>query len=63
MGTLRVPIRYQAVRLQPVTDTNQTYALWTSEFDCALDVEEELTKIVLGVYQGGFESLKGKFGR
>jgi Polyketide cyclase / dehydrase and lipid transport len=51
------------VPLRPVTDTDQTYAQWTSEFNCAPDVERELTKIVLGVYQGGFDSLRGKFSR
>ncbi len=51
------------VRLRPVTDTDQTYAQWTSEFNCAPDVERELTKIVLGVYQGGSDSLRGKLSR
>ncbi len=50
------------VRLRPVTDT-ETYAHWTSGFNCAPDVERELTKIVLGVYQGGFDSLRGKLSR
>jgi hypothetical protein len=49
------------VRLQPVTDTNQTCALWTSESNCVPDVDGELRKIVLGVYQDGFDSLRSKF--
>jgi NADPH2:quinone reductase len=48
------------VQLRPVTDTDRIYAKWTCEFNCAADVERELTKIVLGVYQGGFDSLRGK---
>jgi Polyketide cyclase / dehydrase and lipid transport len=51
------------VQLRPVTDTDQTYAQWTSEFNCAPDVEPELMKTVLSVYQGGFDSLRGKFNR
>jgi hypothetical protein len=51
------------VQLRPVTGADQTYAQWTSEFNCASDVERELTKIVLGVYQRGFDSLSGKFSR
>jgi hypothetical protein len=50
------------VRLRPVVDTDQTYAQWSSEFNCASDVEAELTKIVLDVYRGGFDSLKSNFG-
>ena len=29
------------------------YGQWSAEFNCALDVERERTKIVLGVYQDG----------
>ena len=50
-------------RLRPVTDTDQTYAQWTSEFNCAPDIERELTNIVPGVYQDGFDSLRGKLSR
>ena len=32
-------------------------------FNCAPDVERALTKIVLEVNQGGFDSLRGKFSR
>jgi hypothetical protein len=45
------------VRLRPVTDIDQTYAQWTCEFNCAPDVESELIKTVLSVYQSGFDSL------
>jgi Polyketide cyclase / dehydrase and lipid transport len=49
------------VQLRPVTDTDQTYAQWTSEFNCAPAVQRELTKIVLGVYRVGFDALRGRF--
>ena len=49
------------VQLRPVTNTDQTYAQWISEFTCAPHVERELTKIVLGVYRSGFDSLRSKF--
>jgi hypothetical protein len=45
------------VRLRPVTDIDQTYAQWTCEFNCAPDVESELIKTALSVYQSGFDSL------
>jgi hypothetical protein len=51
------------IQLRPVTDTDQTYTQWTSGLDCAPDAERELRKIVLGVYQGEFDSLRGKFSR
>ena len=51
------------VQLRPVTETDQTYAQWTSEFNCAPNVEQELMKTVLSVYQGGFDSLRDKFSR
>jgi len=47
----------------PVTDTNQTYAQWTCEFNCTPDVEADLMNTVRSVYQGGFDSLKGHFSR
>ena len=51
------------VQLRPVTETDQTYAQWISEFNCTPNVEQELMKTVLGVYQGGFDSLRDKFSR
>ena len=58
-----LPIRdyVSTVQLRAVTETGQTYAEWTSDFDCSPEVEAELTKIVLAVYRAGFECLKGKF--
>ena len=51
------------LQLRPVTDIDQTDAQWTCEFNCTPDVESELMKTVLSVYQGGFDSLRGKFER
>jgi hypothetical protein len=50
------------IQLRPVTDTDQTYAQWTCEFNCAPDVESELMKTVLSVYQSGFDSLAHNVG-
>jgi hypothetical protein len=49
------------VQLLPVTDTNQTYAQWTSEFNCPPDVESDMISTVRGVYEGGFGFLKSHF--
>ncbi|MYC15348.1 MAG: SRPBCC family protein [Gemmatimonadetes bacterium] len=46
--------------LTPVTDGNRTYIQWTAEFGCPADEEEELVDFIgNGVFQGGFDSLKG----
>ena len=51
------------LRLTPVTDGDRTFAEWTAEFDCAPERETELvTNIGIGVFQGGFDSLKRAFG-
>jgi hypothetical protein len=51
------------IQLLPVTDTNQTYAQWTGEFNCTPDVERDLINTVRGVYLGGFDFLKSDFSR
>jgi len=51
------------LKLTPVTDGACTFAEWSAEFDCAPEREEELTALIgQGVFQGGFDSLKGRFG-
>lgn len=48
------------LRLLPITDGRRTYAEWTAEFDCPKHEEEGLIdSIGNGVFQGGFDSLKG----
>lgn len=50
-------------RLLPVTDGDQCFAEWTAEFDCAPERESELAELVgQGVFQGGFDALKQRFG-
>jgi len=55
---------YVAVmKLSPVTDGNRCFAEWFADFDCAADREEELSGTIGGgVFQGGFEALKSRFG-
>lgn len=51
------------VKLTPVTDGNRTFAEWSAEFDCAPGRERELAELVgNGVFQGGFDALKQRFG-
>jgi hypothetical protein len=46
--------------LTPITDGNRTYIQWTAEFTCAAEEEDGLVDFVgNGVFQGGFDSLKG----
>lgn len=50
-------------RLLPVTDGTRCFAEWTAEFDCAPEREGELADLVgNGVFQGGFDALKQRFG-
>jgi polyketide cyclase/dehydrase/lipid transport protein len=55
---------YVAVmKLSPVTDGNRCFAEWYADFDCAPEREAELTaSIGGGVFQGGFDALKSRFG-
>lgn len=51
------------LRLTPVTDGNRTFAEWTAEFDCAVEVADDLVaNIGANVFQAGFDSLKRHFG-
>lgn len=50
------------LKLTPVTDGNRTFAEWSAEFDCDEARERELTQLIgQGVFQGGFDALKGRF--
>lgn len=47
------------LRLTPVTDGDRTFAEWTAEFECAVDVEADLVSgIGTNVFQAGFDALK-----
>ena len=51
------------LKLTPVTDGNRTFAEWSAEFDCPPEREAALVEqIGRGVFQGGFDSLKRRFG-
>ena len=51
------------LKLTPITDGNRTFAEWSAEFDCPESRERELTQLIgQGVFQGGFDALKGKLG-
>jgi len=51
------------LKLTPITDGNLCFAEWSAEFDCASDREADLVSSIGGaVFQGGFDSLKKRFG-
>lgn len=51
------------IRLTPVTDNDRCFIEWSAEFQCAAEVETELTtNIGANVFQGGFDALKRYFG-
>lgn len=52
------------LKLTPITDGDRTFAEWSAEFDCAPERERQLAEqIGQGVFQGGFDALKERFGR
>lgn len=51
------------LKLTPVTDGNRTFAEWTADFDAPSAQERKLADdIGRGVFQAGFDALKGHFG-
>ena len=53
-----------ALKLTPITDGDRTFAEWSAEFDCAPEREAELVALIgTGVFQGGFDALKSRFGQ
>jgi len=51
------------LRLIPVTDGARTFIEWSAEFDCPPEREAALVEqIGGGVFQGGFDALKSRFG-
>lgn len=51
------------LRLTPVTDGDRCFIEWSADFQCAADVEADLTDgIASNVFQGGFDALKRFFG-
>ncbi len=52
------------LKLTPITDGDRTFAEWSAEFDCPEEREAELVaQIGGGVFQGGFDALKSRFGQ
>ena len=51
------------LKMTPITDGARTFAEWSAEFGCPADREAELVALIGdGVFQGGFDALKGRFG-
>lgn len=51
------------LRLTPVSDGDRCFIEWSAEFDCAPDVEADVSNgIATNVFQGGFDALKRHFG-
>lgn len=51
------------LKLTPITDGAKTFAEWSAEFDCPPEREAELVELVgTGVFQGGFDALKDRYG-
>lgn len=51
------------LKLTPITDGGRCFAEWSAEFDCAADRQADLVALIGGnVFQGGFDSLKRRFG-
>jgi len=50
------------LKLEPVTDGNRTYAVWTAEFDAPAGEADAVAKgMGENVFQGGFNALKSHF--
>ena len=51
------------LKLTPITDGNRTFAEWSAKFDCDSEKETELIEAIeQNIFQGGFDSLKIRFG-
>ncbi|KAL9656221.1 hypothetical protein ABK040_007837 [Willaertia magna] len=49
------------LRLLPITESNQTFVDWKTEFYCIPEEKEQCTAIAKGVYTSGIASLKKVF--
>lgn len=50
------------LKLEPITDGDRTFAVWTARFDTPADQADALAKgMGEGVFQGGFNALKSRF--
>lgn len=55
---------YQAtLKLTAITDGDRCFAEWSADFDCDPEAESSLIALIgTGVFQGGFDALKARFG-
>lgn len=52
------------LKLTPITETGQTFAEWSAEFDCAPDAEAELVRSIgQDVFAGGLSALNDRLDR
>ena len=64
MGDTPMPLEnyFATLRLTPVTETGQTFAEWSAEFDCAAEDETELVEnISSNVFEAGFAALQRRY--
>lgn len=64
MGDTPMPLEnyFATLRLTPVTETDQTFAEWSAEFDCAPEDEESLVDTISqNVFAAGFAALARRF--
>ena len=57
-------LNYRAtLKLTAITDGDRCFAEWSADFDCDPEAESGLIELIgTGVFQGGFDSLKARFG-
>lgn len=54
---------HATLRVTPVTDGGRTFVEWWTTFDCELEkIDEWVQTFAGGVFQGGFDALKARFG-
>ena len=64
MGDTPMPLEnyFATLRLTPVTETDQTFAEWSAEFDCAPEEEQGLVGTISDdVFAAGFAALARRF--
>ncbi|MGI9420874.1 MAG: SRPBCC family protein [Geminicoccaceae bacterium] len=51
------------LKLTEITDGDRCFAEWSADFDCDPEAEGGLIELIgTGVFQGGFDALKARFG-
>jgi hypothetical protein len=59
-----IPVRNYWARMElfSVTEGGHTFVRWTAEFECAAELERELTRGIGEVFASGLDSLRKHFG-